>query len=487
MNLRLASLALVVVLLGGCGYASVDGEGVELAVDGEGLASGIAIKGPLACMQTVSGTVTGNSTFDGYTFDSKGAQSINLKTQSNKRSRLMVYGPQKANGSWGNAFFKVWVDYSAAHGTYTVSLPVALPATGKYLVTLGSYTPGKLSYDLNLGCQEPYCVEFVAADETGTSLRNFYAFDVASYDAGKQLLAQQNGNLIEEAINPGTCAQQSIACPFYFRYAPVCGDLATDSAEWLTFDSECAFKAAVRQGASGSEWNGSKGHWDDGACQLNYCVAWRVLESGILLNQYYAYNVTSYQAGKDLLAAFGEGTFAEETIMEGTCASQQPSCAMVYAPVCGDLTVDEEPAATYGDGCAFRSAVILAAGEGGKAHGTFEKGECAPYCPADEMPYVTHTPEICRVIKFNCAPGTVPFSNECGCGCKPAPLRWFVSCGTPVCYLDQAAPASVPTCTESELLGNACGEEGLRCVPPEDLGCGKTFLCAAQEPTVCPK
>ena len=32
--------------------------------------------------------------------------------------------------------------------------------------------------------------------------------------------------------------------------------------------------------------------------------------------------------------------------------------------------------------------------------------------------WVSHDPDTCAVIKFICAEGTVPFSNECGCGCE---------------------------------------------------------------------
>lgn len=45
------------------------------------------------------------------------------------------------------------------------------------------------------------------------------------------------------------------------------------------------------------------------------------------------------------------------------------------------------------------------------------------YCPDPDDPKVSYTggsendPSICERIRFLCAQGTTPFSNECGCGC----------------------------------------------------------------------
>jgi hypothetical protein len=45
-----------------------------------------------------------------------------------------------------------------------------------------------------------------------------------------------------------------------------------------------------------------------------------------------------------------------------------------------------------------------------------------PGCDDPARTYVSRDPEQCAVIRFFCEdPNTVPFSDECGCGCEPAP------------------------------------------------------------------
>jgi hypothetical protein len=42
-------------------------------------------------------------------------------------------------------------------------------------------------------------------------------------------------------------------------------------------------------------------------------------------------------------------------------------------------------------------------------------------CPDPNDPavhYVSADSDACSRLRFFCLPGTVPFSNECGCGCK---------------------------------------------------------------------
>lgn len=41
-------------------------------------------------------------------------------------------------------------------------------------------------------------------------------------------------------------------------------------------------------------------------------------------------------------------------------------------------------------------------------------------CPSDESSYVSHDAVACETIRIRCTADTVPFNNECGCGCMAA-------------------------------------------------------------------
>ncbi|MCA9523987.1 MAG: hypothetical protein KC609_23620, partial [Myxococcales bacterium] len=201
----------------------------------------LTIEGPIGCQQTVTGKTTGWARFDGYTFKANAGSEQTFKTQTSKFGRLLVYGPRGKNGKWGGLKFAAWVPFSKVHQTYTTVVKWTPSADGEYLVAIGSYVGG-IEYDLNLGClvAAPHCVEYVTTDENGNSLRNFYAVNVQSYEEGKKHLAQLHGQFIDEAINPGKCHEQSTACPLYFVYQPVCGDVATTQEGQKTYDSDCA-------------------------------------------------------------------------------------------------------------------------------------------------------------------------------------------------------------------------------------------------------
>ena len=112
---------------------------------------------------------------------------------------------------------------------------------------------------LKRGARTPHCVEYETTDESGTPLRNLYAINVDSYEAGKALLATVAPNFINESIRPGACNTPS-ACPRIYK--PVCGELA--SGPKRTFSNVCEFAAAIRKeaGATGE----SKGHFEPGVC-----------------------------------------------------------------------------------------------------------------------------------------------------------------------------------------------------------------------------
>jgi hypothetical protein len=54
------------------------------------------------------------------------------------------------------------------------------------------------------------------------------------------------------------------------------------------------------------------------------------------------------------------------------------------------------------------------------ADGTCGLGVCCAPCPVEgaEVGYVSHDPQACQGIDFDCFPEWVPFDNECGCGCR---------------------------------------------------------------------
>ncbi len=65
-------------------------------------------------------------------------------------------------------------------------------------------------------------------------------------------------------------------------------------------------------------------------------------------------------------------------------------------------------------------------------------------------------------------------------------LRWFTSCGAPVCSSDPTPfdDPSIPNCT-TQKLGDPCTTEGERC--DGVASCGATYVCATMAPVTCPR
>jgi putative hemolysin len=74
------------------------------------------------------------------------------------------------------------------------------------------------------------------------------------------------------------------------------------------------------------------------------------------------------------------------------------ACTLEYMPTCGDDGI------TYGNKCAACAS---------KEIDSYTPGEC----PAKT--YITRDLEQCKVIRYMCIQGKVPFSDDYGCGCKP--------------------------------------------------------------------
>lgn len=106
-----------------------------------------------------------------------------------------------------------------------------------------------------------------------------------------------------------------------------------------------------------------------------FCVEWQAAnEPGVPLEAFYAENVKTYAEGKAKLAEIG--TFANEAINEGTCASRSQACTKQYAPVCGQ--VFSEDLETFGNVCELKVKIRQRAGASGAAKGRWSQGECQP-------------------------------------------------------------------------------------------------------------
>jgi hypothetical protein len=93
-----------------------------------------------------------------------------------------------------------------------------------------------------------------------------------------------------------------------------------------------------------------------------------------------AWNVTS-EVDVDALVANLTG---DVSIMEGACGEIQTPCPMVYRPVHGLIDALGEQCTDASNACAFRGAVIAAAGLEGKASGSFTDGRCDVACASDD-------------------------------------------------------------------------------------------------------
>ena len=91
-------------------------------------------------------------------------------------------------------------------------------------------------------------------------------------------------------------------------------------------------------------------------------------------NTFVAWNVESYEQGKDLLsgADFEAGT---EKIVEGTCEDYAAGCPKIYRPVCGTILETGETK-TYGNICVFQCVIRRVAGKESKSKGSWTPGQC---------------------------------------------------------------------------------------------------------------
>jgi len=69
-----------------------------------------------------------------------------------------------------------------------------------------------------------------------------------------------------------------------------------------------------------------------------------------------------------------------------------------------------------------------------------------------------------------------------GCGNEPSPpLRFFFTCGDPVCRIP-VRPENIPPCTAAQQAGQMCGPEGQTCDPSD--ACNRRLVCSREDPTL---
>lgn len=285
--------------------------------------------------------------------------------------------------------------------TSQVSVVYEAERNVKYLVGVMAIPRSHpVKYSLAAFCERPhYCTVWETLNEDGTPLNNFYAFNVGSYEEGKQILEEMvaNGQLFtSEQILEGTCREagklMSVPrCEEESRcYAPVC----TDHPQYPTEYTNVAwFKKAVMASA-GDEGN-AKGHYDNGPCPAEgVCVEWEATdEYGTPQGVFLAHNAANFEDAQRVLQ---EAMYhVNAVITPGPCNLVGQACPEVWQPVCGAA---HEPFATFSNLCEFKALVRRDAGAeiGLGAKGAWKDGMCPDvYClnyePADDQGNSTQT------------------------------------------------------------------------------------------------
>ena len=72
------------------------------------------------------------------------------------------------------------------------------------------------------------------------------------------------------------------------------------------------------------------------------------------------------------------------------------------------------------------------------------------------------------------------YYTQAECEGASSDLRWFATCGDPVCGPNSGQPTGQPLCASDQSEGAACSGEGDLCDP--SIGCNTNLICASSDP-----
>lgn len=262
-------------------------------------------------------------------------------------------------------------------------------------------------------CKTGVCVGVPLCAEYTTSDGRYYAKNFAATDAAAAEQWVTLDPLVSASgVNLGTCESlNGKPCPA--TDPPVCGvPIATDQE--ATYSSLCELQKVVRA-AAGSAGE-SKGKFWAGACPDGYCAIGWLSPPEVNSPTVYLKNFTTKGDAESWLGSSLSNVTSSE-IRSGRC-DEPLACMTLYKPVCG--VIKSEPASTYSNACSFQGAVMADAGSSGESKGYYVEGACKPVCDYTDpkKTWMAQSAEKCALIKYYCTPPSVPFSNECGCGCQ---------------------------------------------------------------------
>jgi hypothetical protein len=170
---------------------------------------------------------------------------------------VAVYGPQRADGSWGAQLAKRWTFRSYERSVPILAHPVA--RAGKYLVVIGS---SQIGADVTAGyaltrrrgqCRANACAEW----QGGVGW--YVAANVATRAEADWMAAHRP----EVTARSGSCGDQTSTCPR--GGPPVCSSIVGVPNSQAEYSNICRAKVALRE-AMGDDL-GIRSIWtQDGAC-----------------------------------------------------------------------------------------------------------------------------------------------------------------------------------------------------------------------------